>query len=58
MEDAFLFYIDNFKKVPFPDSKLLDLLMAKIGVPENLRSQFSWKLREFNAKAQADLATI
>lgn len=58
MEDVFLFYIDNFKKVPFPDSKLLDLLMAKIGVPENLRSQLSWKLREFNAKAQSEFATI
>lgn len=58
MEDVFLFYIDNFKKVPFPDTKLLDLLMAKIWVPENLRSQLSWKLREFNAKAQAEFATI
>lgn len=58
MEDVFLFYIDNFKKVPFPDTKLLDLLMAKIGVPENLRSQLSWKLREFNAKTQAEFATI
>ncbi len=52
MEDAFLFYIDNFKKVPFPDARLLDLLMAKIGVPENLRSQLPWKLREFNEKTQ------
>jgi hypothetical protein len=58
MEDVFLFHIDNFKKVPLPDSKLLDLLMSKIGVPENLRSQLSLKLREFNAKAQAEFATI
>lgn len=58
MEDAFLFYIDNFKKVPFPDTKLLDLLMAKIGVGENLRSQLSWKLREFNAKAQEEFARL
>ena len=58
MEDALLFYIDNFKKVPFPDTKLLDLLMAKIGVPENLRSQLSWKLREFNTKAQEEFSRL
>jgi len=37
---------------------LLVLLMVKIGVPENLRSQFSWKLREFNANAQAEFANL
>lgn len=58
MEAAFLFYIDNFKKVPFPDTRLLDLLMAKIGVPESLRSQLSWKLREFNAKAQEEFSRL
>ncbi len=58
MEDTLLFYIDNFKKVSFPDTKLLDLLMAKIGVPENLRSQFSWKLREFNTKAQEEFSRL
>lgn len=58
MEDAVLFYIDNFKKVPFPDTKLLDLLMSKVSVPENLRSQFSWKLREFNAKAQEEFSRL
>ena len=58
MEDAFLFYIDNFKKMPFPDTKFIDLLMAKIGIPEKLRSQVSWKLREFNNKAQAEFARL
>lgn len=58
MENAFLFYIDNFKKVPFPDTKFIDLFMAKIGVPEELRSQFSWKIREFNKKAQGEFARL
>jgi hypothetical protein len=58
MEDAFLFYIDNFKKIPFPDTKFIDLLMAKIGVPETLRPQVSWKLREFNSKAQAEFSRL
>lgn len=58
MEEAMLFYIDFFKKVPFPDQKLLDLFMAKIGVPDNLKSQFSWRLREFNTKALAEFATL
>lgn len=58
MEDAFLFYIDNFKKVPFPDSRFINLLMAKIGVPENLRSQVSLKLREFNNRAQTEFARL
>lgn len=58
MEDAFLFYIDNFKKVSFADSRFIDLLMAKIGVPESLRSQVSWKLREFNNSAQTEFARL
>ena len=55
---AMLFYIDFFKKVPFPDQKMLEFLMIKVGVPENLRSQFSVKLREFNANALADFANL
>jgi hypothetical protein len=58
MEEAMLFYIDFFKKVPFPDQKMLEFLMIKVGVPENLRSQFSVKLREFNANALADFANL
>ena len=58
METAFLFYIDNFKKLPFPDKMFIDLLMSKIGVPENLTSKVSWRLREFNVKAQAEFGTI
>lgn len=58
MEDAFLFYIDNYKKVPLPDSRFIDLLMAKIGVPENLRSQVSCKLREFNNTAQTEFTRL
>jgi hypothetical protein len=58
MEDAFLFYVDNFKKVSFPDSRYIDLLMARIGVPENLRSQVSEKLREFNNAAQKEFARL
>jgi hypothetical protein len=58
MEEAFLFYVDNIKKVPLPDTKLIDLLMAKIGVPENLRPGFSLKLRAFNARALSELVAI
>jgi len=58
MEEAMLFYIDFVKKIPFPDTKLLDLLMAKIGLPENLKSQFLVKLREFNTKTLAEFANL
>lgn len=58
MEEAMLFYIDFFKKVPFPDTKLLDLFMAKVGVADNLRPQFSVKLREFNQQALAEFARL
>lgn len=58
IENAFLFYIDFFKKIPFPDKKLLDLLMEKIGVPDNLRSQFSVRLREFNTETLAEFANL
>lgn len=58
LEDALLYYIDFYKKVPFPDSKMLDFLAAKIGVPENLHSQFTWKLRVFNNEALAEFAKL
>lgn len=58
MKGVFLFYIDNFKKMPFPDTWFSDHLMAKIGVPENLRSQLSWKLLEFNAKTQEEFSRL
>ena len=58
METAFLFYIRKFKESPLYDQMFLDLLMSKIGIPENLTSQVSWKLRVFNAKAQEEFGTI
>lgn len=58
METAVLFYIDNFKKEPHPDKMFIDLLMRKIGVPKELSSQVTEKLREFNSKAQTELGAI
>ena len=58
MEEAMLFYIDFFKKIPFPDTKILDLLMGKIGVADNFKPQFSVKLREFNQQALAEFSRL
>lgn len=58
MEEAMLFYIDFFNKIPFPDQNLLNLFMAKIGIADNLRSKFSARLREFNTKTLAEFADL
>ncbi len=57
-DEAFIFYIDNLGKVAFPDTKALELLMAKIGVKLDLKPQASSKLREFNTKAQEEFSKL
>jgi hypothetical protein len=58
LEGALLYFVDFYKKVPFPDAKMLDFLATKIGVPEDLHSEFTWKLREFNNRALAEFAKL
>ena len=58
-EEALLYFMDSVgAKVAEPDSKLLEYLATKIGVPASLRAQFSEKLRVFTRQTLTEFRKL